>query len=292
MKEERLYSVAMQCAKLSDNCCEYDCGHCQYNIFNYLDDVREASLLKANAYTDFYNRKKILTEARARVKESEDAYSFVGLIFLGLIVWGLMWCCSTMKSCMAPTQTSTSVTRQQSQNSGFAAVEHAPSRDKYGLLASDYDRNGWAQVNGKWVSNPREGATVRYSTTQRSTVTTTSVNHNSQHANIDRTLRLVAENWKRTDVNGDGLNNCIDAAVLFYQYFPDKSKVRILSNRNPNTDFYHLFNSIRIDGIWMAIEPQAYASNYYNYSMSAVWGNIYDQSYNRDATNDYLVYVR
>jgi DNA-binding beta-propeller fold protein YncE len=36
-------------------------------------------------------------------------------------------------------------------------------RDKYGLLASDYDKNGWAKVNGKWVSNPREGASIKYS---------------------------------------------------------------------------------------------------------------------------------
>jgi len=40
------------------------------------------------------------------------------------------------------------------------------NRDKYGLLASDYDRNGWAQVNGKWVSNPRKGAQINYSTEQ------------------------------------------------------------------------------------------------------------------------------
>ena len=49
----------------------------------------------------------------------------------------------------------------------------------------------------------------------------------SEHANIDKTLKIVAEKWKTTDVNGDGLHNCIDAAVLFYQYYPDKSKVTI-----------------------------------------------------------------
>jgi hypothetical protein len=43
--------------------------------------------------------------------------------------------------------------------------------DKYGLLASDYDKNGWAITNGKWVSNPRGGTTVRY---RKSYVTATS----------------------------------------------------------------------------------------------------------------------
>jgi len=37
------------------------------------------------------------------------------------------------------------------------------AKDKYGLLASDYDKNGWAIANGKWVSNPRKGAIIKYS---------------------------------------------------------------------------------------------------------------------------------
>jgi hypothetical protein len=36
-------------------------------------------------------------------------------------------------------------------------------RDKYGLLISDYDKNGWAKVRGEWVSNPRDGALIVYS---------------------------------------------------------------------------------------------------------------------------------
>ncbi|WP_461248456.1 hypothetical protein, partial [Treponema sp. R6D11] len=52
-------------------------------------------------------------------------------------------------------------------------------RDKYGLLASDYDKNGWAKVNGKWVSNPRNDASVKYSNDQ---YTTTSSNTGSTHS--------------------------------------------------------------------------------------------------------------
>jgi len=119
-----------------------------------------------------------------------------------------------------------------------------------------------------------------------------SVNNLSEHKNIDRTLRLVAENWKKTDVNRDGLYNCIDAAVLFYQYYPDKNKVCIMLNRNPKTDMNHLFNVVFTDGVWKAIEPQAYADNHSNYLMWAVWGNKYDRSLNRDVTSDYLRYVK
>ena len=114
----------------------------------------------------------------------------------------------------------------------------------------------------------------------------------SEHTNIDKTLRLVAEKCGTTDVNGDGKNNCVDAAVLFYQYYPDKNKVCIELNRNPKTGMNHLFNCVFTDGVWKAIEPQAYASNHSNYLMWAVWGNRYDNSYNRDVTADYLRYVK
>ena len=121
---------------------------------------------------------------------------------------------------------------------------------------------------------------------------TSAVRSISEHTNIDRTLRLVAENLKKVDVNRDGLNNCIDAAVLFYQYYPDKSKVCIMINRNPKTDMNHLFNCVFTDGVWKAIEPQAYAQNHSNYLMWAVWENKYDNSFNRDVTSDYIKYVR
>ncbi|GHV72949.1 hypothetical protein AGMMS49940_02510 [Spirochaetia bacterium] len=57
-------------------------------------------------------------------------------------------------------------------------------RDKYGLLASDYDKNGWAIANGKWVSNPREGASIRYSggrviATSSKRITSTIIENNS-----------------------------------------------------------------------------------------------------------------
>jgi len=178
------------------------------------------------------------------------------------------------------------------QYNASALAKRISARDKYGLLASDYDRNGWAKTNGKWVSNPRDGAVVRYSSNQ-STVTTSSVNRNlSENTNIERTLRRVADNWKKNDVNGDRLYNCIDAAVLFYQYYPDKSKVQITANRNPKTNFYHLFNSILINGVWTPIEPQSYYNNHSNYLMKPVWGSKYNSSLNYDATSEYLRYVK
>jgi len=79
--------------------------------------------------------------------------------------------------------------------------------------------------------------------------------------------------------------------VLFYQYYPDKSKVCIEANNNPKTGMNHLFNCVFTDGVWKAIEPQSYASKKPSYLMGAVWGEQYDNSYNRDVTSEYIRYV-
>jgi len=128
-------------------------------------------------------------------------------------------------------------------------------------------------------------------TTTARTNTNTNV-YDSQHANIEATLCTVAQKWKTTDVNKDGLYNCIDAAVLFYKYYPVRDRVAIIINVNPRTGMNHLFNAVLINGTWIAIEPQAYATNHRSYLMRDVWGNQYDNSYNRVATETYARFAR
>jgi hypothetical protein len=158
-----------------------------------------------------------------------------------------------------------------------------------GFLFGFYFWNNEKQQEARYEN--RQNVTNAIQASARAS-STSAVRNTSEHANIDRTLRLVAEKWKITDVNGDRLNNCIDAAVLFYQYYPDKRKVCIEVNRNPSKDFHHLFNCVLTDGAWKAIEPQAYANNYSNYFMWSVWENLYDNSYNRDVTSEYLRFVK
>jgi len=115
--------------------------------------------------------------------------------------------------------------------------------------------------------------------------------NNIQFTHIENTLKIVAEKWKTTDVNGDGKINCIDAALLFYIYYPDKYYVRIIANENPDNDFYHLFNAVLINGFWWEIEPQTYAYEESSYWMKDVWGNLYDYSLNYDVTDYFLDYI-
>lgn len=115
----------------------------------------------------------------------------------------------------------------------------------------------------------------------------------SQYKHIDNTLSQVSRKLQgKADVNNDRLTNCIDAAVLFYQYYPNKNDVCIMLNRNSKTEMNHLFNVVRIDGNWRAVEPQSYWLGYRNYWMRDVWKQKYDYTLNRDVTQDYLRYVR
>jgi hypothetical protein len=138
------------------------------------------------------------------------------------------------------------------------------------LMLWDYDPL-WIRVKAKTTLHDTRGLIADTGT--------------EQHANIDETLSKVAEElWKGRDVNWDRKINCIDATIIFYHYFPDKSKVYIMSNFNPDNYFNHLFISVFTDGEWRAIEPQAYYSGNESYWMEDVWESRYDMSYDTEET--------
>jgi hypothetical protein len=105
-------------------------------------------------------------------------------------------------------------------------------------------------------------------------------------------IRKSSGLYRQVDVNGDGLNNCIDAAVTFYKYYGDKSKVQIVHNTNPNTGLNHLFNRIWVDGRWVDVEPQTLSGG----GMRVEWiengVQRYDPAYNRDETDYWSRFVR
>jgi hypothetical protein len=114
------------------------------------------------------------------------------------------------------------------------------------------------------------------------------------HQMIEFTLYKVAKDWdKKIDVNSDGKTNCVDAAVLFYQYWPDKEDVCI----EVNDKIMHAFNCVIVNGVWRAIEPQAYRNDrawasQHIYYMRDVWGSEYDSSLNKDGWHLYGKYVK
>jgi hypothetical protein len=115
----------------------------------------------------------------------------------------------------------------------------------------------------------------------------------TQRRNIEQTLQRVATAMRNNvDVNNDGKTDCIDAAVLFYQWYPNRNEVRIIVNRNRETNMHHLFNSVLIDGAWRTIEPQAAFSGRSSFLMEDIWHRDYNPHFDRNATSEYLKYVR
>ena len=100
MREDRLYAIAMQCAELNANGCARDCVNCMYNIHNYVDDVREASLLKANAYSDYHRQHKIIQD----IKDKQTAWDMAGPVAIIIMVLVCMWACHSVKSCFTPSK--------------------------------------------------------------------------------------------------------------------------------------------------------------------------------------------
>lgn len=149
-----------------------------------------------------------------------------------------------------------------------------------------------AWITWKGDVNRIEASTVTPAAVPKTNSTAKSSSNTSQHANIEYTLNIVSEKWKRTDVNRDGLHNCIDAAVLFYKHYPEKSRVAIIINVNLKTGMNHLFNAVLINGSWISVEPQAYATNHSSYWMKDIWGDQYNNTYNRVATQDYSKYAK
>lgn len=95
-----IYKLATTCARLNEAGCGMGCDQCQFNVFNYGLPVSDAALIKANAYTDYYNVNEISRKARSEV----DRQRYGGLaacIFMILLVVGF---CKACLSCGAPTQ--------------------------------------------------------------------------------------------------------------------------------------------------------------------------------------------
>jgi len=87
---DNLYSLALQCCRMTDEGgCQVECEQCQFNVYNYVNDSREASLLKASAKVDYENAKEI--KFKADVARS-SAY-WAGPIAMGIICLLIMMMC-------------------------------------------------------------------------------------------------------------------------------------------------------------------------------------------------------
>ena len=94
---------------------------------------------------------------------------------------------------------------------------------------------------------------------------------------IISTLRAI----EQRDADGDGLIDCVDYAIQFYELYPDKSRVRIIWNKNKPVGMNHLF--VMVDGV--PIEPAVYINPRADfYRMDKYYPTKYNPIYDRDVT--------
>jgi hypothetical protein len=101
-------------------------------------------------------------------------------------------------------------------------------------------------------------------------------------------VRMTLERIYNIDMNHDGLINCIDYTIQFYNIYPERGRnIEINWNQNPETGWSHLF--IWLDG--EDIEPGAYLlpnNPMKKILVTEVWGAKYDPKYSRNATKWWL----
>jgi hypothetical protein len=93
---------------------------------------------------------------------------------------------------------------------------------------------------------------------------------------IWETLTKVHDNIY--DVNGDRKTNCVDYSNLFYYYSPFKY-TDVVVNYNPNSDFNHMFNAVKINGQIIYVEPQSKSGK--SYDLQKFWGARYNPYFNQ-----------
>jgi hypothetical protein len=105
-------------------------------------------------------------------------------------------------------------------------------------------------------------------------------------------LAYSSSNFKRLDRSRDGLYNCQDAAMLFYEKYPNKAHVKIIHQNNPNTGLNHLLNLAWVDGEWIEVEPQTLHGG----GMWVEWiengVQRYDPVYNTDETDKWKQFAK
>ena len=96
---------------------------------------------------------------------------------------------------------------------------------------------------------------------------------------IDRAVRVVRETV--FDINGDGLVNCIDYAIMFCMLY---ERSHIILNNNPQTGMNHLFNGVHVSGAgYVYIDPQT------GRTMEEQWGAKYNKFHNVNRTTYYIM---
>jgi hypothetical protein len=104
-KADEYRQLAYQCvANEANNSCDRGCANCPLNISLFMDDGKEAVLIKMSAIRD-YQRDLAKEQARNQIikksREQENAAYIGTLLGAAIPIAFIIWCISSIQSCFA-----------------------------------------------------------------------------------------------------------------------------------------------------------------------------------------------
>jgi len=233
-----LYKIALQCARANAEGCTLACDLCQLNVYNYTSDGKEASLIKATAFSDYQLKEKIRREV-----ETHETYRRAALLIPALLV--ILIISSIVQMCMPskPTQVMRALpTAEENYLRTSMTRMFIDEQERRRKLLPIKDEIKWLKA------------------------------HQNDVSNVPRILRVIHSD-DMYDYDGDGYVDCCDYSKVFVLLYGQDAV--LVHNKNKQVNMNHMFVRVFYNASdFMDIEPQCNYDS--DYSMRAVWGDRYD----------------
>jgi hypothetical protein len=245
-RSKELYRIAYQCAETKNTVgCNNNCAACPLNVHLYVDDARDATLIKTSAAMD-YGKATIAVAQRNANNRLDNILQFVRIVLIGVLLFSAVY---FPVSCFKNIGNKISEEKQLSEEEQYAIDR---------ILA---------------LKPPEE----TYKTTPKIT--------QQILASLDLTYRAVfMANWDTSnDDLVNCIDAAITFYCDYYIHYDEDC--RIIWNYNPNTNWSHLFCKVPDGyGDWLYVECTSNAKDLYSAMMQYVWGFAYDPRYDKDVT--------
>lgn len=224
VRAQEYYRIAYKCIELSQTKkgCNGICAACTLNIHLYVDDVKEATLIKTSAGID-WQRGQLIKAHESGVAWGQLIWS---IILIGLLITAVAW----PVSCF---------------------------------------RKHWVRPTGPQQESTSYASTATPDVERR----------------VLKTLKDVYA-VQMTDKNKDGMLNCIDYAVTFYElYGPEARLVWVVIKP---CELTHLYCAVPNGyGGWLHIETYTYKMSLSTALMQYTYGTVFNTYKRKDVTTDY-----
>jgi hypothetical protein len=104
-KADEYRQLSYQCvANEANNVCDRSCVNCPFNISLFIDDKKEAVLIKMSAMRDYQQNlanEQFRNEINQRVQDNINGAYLGTLIVIAGFIGFIIWCISSIQSCFA-----------------------------------------------------------------------------------------------------------------------------------------------------------------------------------------------